>query len=66
MITVQNQMGKIWLRKNRRSWALKDIQLLFFIEWLSLDHLSKDGKAIIKMFKDKIVGMNRGSMSGWD
>jgi hypothetical protein len=36
--------------------TLEDKQRPFFIEWLSLDHLSTDGKAIAKIVKVKIAG----------
>lgn len=37
--------------------TLEDRQLPFFIEWLSLDHPSTDGKAIAKIFKIEIAGV---------
>jgi hypothetical protein len=36
--------------------TLEDKQLPFFIEWLSLDHPSTDGKAIAKIVKVEIAG----------
>ena len=36
--------------------TLEDKQLPFFIEWLSLDHPSTDGKAIAKIVKVEISG----------
>ena len=36
--------------------TLEDKQLPFFIEWLSLDHPSTDGKAIAKIVKIEIAG----------
>jgi hypothetical protein len=36
--------------------TLEDKQLPFFIEWLSLDHPSTDGKAIVKIVKVEIAG----------
>ena len=36
--------------------TLEDKQLPFFIEWLSLDHSSTDGKAIAKIVKIEIAG----------
>ena len=36
--------------------TLEDKQLPFFIEWLSLDHPSTDGKAIAKLVKVEIAG----------
>lgn len=36
--------------------TLEDKQLPFFIEWLSLDHPSIDGKAITKIVKVEIAG----------
>ena len=36
--------------------TLEDKQLPFFIEWLSLDHSSNDGKAIAKIVKVEISG----------
>ena len=35
---------------------LEDKQLPFFIDWLSHDHLSTDGKAIAKIVKVEIAG----------
>ena len=36
--------------------TLKDKQLPFFVEWLSLDHPSTDGKAVAKIVKVEIAG----------
>ena len=36
--------------------TLEDKQLPFFIDWLSHDHLSTDGKAIAKIVKVEIAG----------
>jgi hypothetical protein len=36
--------------------TLEDKQFPFFIEWMSLDHPSTDGKAIAKIVKVEIVG----------
>jgi hypothetical protein len=36
--------------------TLEDKQLPFFIEWLSLDHPSTDGKAIAKIVKVELAG----------
>jgi hypothetical protein len=36
--------------------TLEDKQLPFFVEWLSLDHPSTDGKAIAKIIKVEIAG----------
>ena len=36
--------------------TLEDKQLPFFIEWLSLDHPSTDGKVIAKIVKVEIAG----------
>ena len=44
--------------------TLKDAQLPFFIQWLTTDHPSTDGKSVAKISKIEIAG-DKSSLQAW-